>query len=120
MLYGLSSEDLNGGIFITIISYLEEKKGINLQDSLYNGASSDIIEKQQSSTLILTIKHKEQFNDTINIDEISSDECRSANIEFSGDDSDESVDAFIEGLKVLRDVLNQIQDENSVIVFTIG
>ena len=120
LLYGLDSEDLNGGIFLNIIYYLESKKGIDLQDSLYKEASTEITEKQQSSTLILTIKHKAQFNNTINIDEISADECRSANIEFSGDDSDESVDSFIEGLNVLRDVLNKIQDDDSVIVFTIG
>lgn len=120
ILYGLNPDDLNGGILLNIIQFLNNYKKLNLQDSAYIDASADITEKQQRSTLILTTKHKTQFNDIINVATISLDECRAANIEFSDDDSDESVAAFIEGLTVLRNVLNQIQDDNSVIIFTIG
>jgi hypothetical protein len=110
----------SGYIFADLLIFLVENKGIDLLKSKYDDIANFIIERRQNSTIILTYDHRQAYLDKLAADKFTADELIAFNKDFSGTDDLELAKAEIEGIKALRDSLDQLTGDNQVVLLSVG
>lgn len=116
----LKDFDWSGYIFANLLVFLEEKKGIDLLKGKFDDIANVIVEKRQNSTFILTYDHKQKYLTNLSPDNFIMNELIEFNKDFSEEDDPELARVEIEGIKALRDNLNLLDDDNHVILLSIG
>jgi hypothetical protein len=110
----------SGYIFADLLIFLVENKGIDLLKSKYDDIANSIVERRQNSTIILTYDHRQSYLDKLIADKFSTDELIAFNKDFSENDDPELAKAEIEGIKALRDSLDQLTGDNQVVLLSVG
>lgn len=110
----------SGYIFANLLIFLAENKGIDLLKSEYDDIANSIVERRQNSTIILTYNQRQAYLDKLDADKFSADELIAFNKDFSEDDDPELAKAEIEGIRALRDSLNQLTGNNQVVLLSVG
>jgi hypothetical protein len=116
----LKDFEYSGYIFADLLIFLVENKNIDLLKSRYDDIANSIVEKRQNSTIILTYDHRQAYLDKLTPDQFSADEIVAFNKDFSENDDLELVKAEIEGIKALRDVLDQLTGDDQVVLLSVG
>ena len=110
----------SGYIFADLLIFLAENKGIDLLTSKYDDIANSIVERRQNSTIILTYDQRQAYLDKLNADRFSADELIAFNKDFSENDDPELAKAEIEGIRALRDSLDQLTRDNQVVLLSVG
>ena len=110
----------SGHIFSSLLIFLEEKKGIGLLRSSHDDIADNISELRQSGAFILTFDHKQKHLKDLSPDKFSLEELIEFNVEFSEENDPELAQACIAGIKALRDSLELLTDDKSVVLLSIG
>lgn len=110
----------SGYIFADLLIFLAENKAIDLLKSKYDDLASSIAAKRQNSTIILTYDQRQAYLDMLDPDKFSRDELIAFNKEFSENDDPEFANAQIDGIRALRDSLDQLIGDNYVILLSVG
>jgi hypothetical protein len=110
----------SGYIFADLLIFLVENKGIDLLKSKHDDITNSIVERRQNSTIILTYDHRQAYLDKLNANEFSVDELIAFNKDFSENDDPELARAEIEGIKALRESLDQLTGDNQVVLLSVG
>jgi hypothetical protein len=116
-LKSLEYKDHNGGILLNVLTFLGEKHGINLTSSEFHKEASEISDKREASTFILTHAQKTQYLDMLDPARFDLAEIRQYNIEFEEDDDPDTAQACLEAIRTLHDNLNEIRDDSTVVLF---
>lgn len=116
----LKDFEYSGYIFADLLIFLAENKGIDLLKSKYDGIANSIVERRQNSTIILTYDHRQAYLDKLDADKFSAEELIAFNKDFSENDDPELAKAEMEGIKVLRDSLDQLTGDNHVVLLSVG
>jgi hypothetical protein len=109
----------SGHAFATLLPFLEEKE-INLWESDYNEIADALSQKHENTSLILTCKHRKQYLDALAPELFTPEALLAFNQKFAEEDDPALVEAEIAGIKALRDSLALLQDDNHVVLLTIG
>jgi hypothetical protein len=110
----------SGYVFADLLIFLAENKGIDLLKSKYDDIANSIVEKRQNSTIILTYDHRKAYLDKLTAEKFSTEELIAFNKDFSENDDPELAQAEIEGIKALRDCLDQLTGDNQVVLLSVG
>ena len=110
----------SGYIFANLLIFLAENKGIDLLQSKYDDIANSIVQRRQNSTIILTYEQRQAYLEKLDADKFNTDELIAFNKDFSEDDDPELAKAEIEGIKALRDSLDQLTGDNEVVLLSVG
>lgn len=110
----------SGYIFVNLLVFFEEKKGIDLLNSSYDESTNVIAEKRKNSTLIFTFDHKQKYFNELSPDKFSIAELIEFNTEFSEEDDPALAKAQIAGIQALRDSLALLEDDKKIVLLSIG
>ena len=110
----------SGYIFANLLIYLAENKGIDLLKSMHDEIANSIAERRQNSTIILTYDQRKTYLNQLDADRFNLEELIAFNKDFSEDEDPELAKAEIEGIKALRDSLEQLQGDNHVVLLSVG
>lgn len=116
----LANFNWSGYIFANLLIFLEEKKGIDLLKGKYDHIANSIVERRQNSTFIFTHEHKQAYIDKLNPDHFSVDELIEFNVSFSDESAPQLAEAEIEGIKALRDHLQELSDDSQIVLLSVG
>jgi len=91
-----------------------------LLTSKYDDIANAIVERRQNTTIILTYDQRKAYLDKLNADKLTANELIAFNKDFSENDDTELAKAEIEGIKALRDSLDQLTGDNQVVLLSVG
>jgi len=110
----------SGHVFSDTLTFLDEKKGINLVKGKYDAIATDLVNKRQASVFILTYEQKQKYLDKLKAENYSIDELTAFNKKFSEQDDPELAKAEIEAIKFLRDNLELLTDDKHVVLLNVA
>jgi hypothetical protein len=116
----LDYHDYNGSVFLNVIHFLSERRGIDLNRSEFQAQAEEITRKRGVSTFLLTYAQRLQYDHQLNPDRFDVDELLAFNMEFDGSDERDFALAAQEAIKVLRNNLIAIPDEHHFLLFDLG
>ncbi|MBJ7428025.1 MAG: hypothetical protein JHD28_03580 [Bacteroidia bacterium] len=110
----------SGYVFGNLLFFLQEQKNIDLLSSEFDSICNWIAEKRKISVMIFTFNHKATYFDKLFADNFTNEELIQFNKEFSHEDDLELVQAEKAGIEAIRKSLEQLNDNNKVVLLTIG
>lgn len=110
----------SGYIFADLLIFLQEEKQIDLFTSEFDSMSNWISEKRNTSVMIFTFDHKNTYLDSLELRNFSTTELVAFNKDFSEDDSPELAKAEMDGIKAIRNSLDELKNENKVVLLTVS
>lgn len=115
-------KDFNGSgyIFANLLVFLAEEKGIQLLKSEYDDIAEALANKRGSSIFVLTFDHKQRYWNDLSPEKFDVSELITFNKDFSEDEDPELAKLEMEGIKALRDSLESLADDKSVVLLSIG
>lgn len=116
----LKTFEYSGYIFADLLIFLVENKGIDLLKSKYDDLANSIAERRQNSTIILTFDQRQAYLDKLTAEKFSTAELIAFNKDFSENDDPELAKAELEGIKALRESLDQLTSDNQVVLLSVG
>jgi hypothetical protein len=113
--------DFNGSgyVFADLLTFLDEKKGINLLTSRYDDVANTIFEKRQDTFFILTIDHKKNYLSQLAPENFTVAELIDFNSECSEDDDPELANEEIACINALKESLELLTDDTTVVLLSI-
>ena len=108
----------SGYFLVTLLVYLQENKQIDLMHSEFDKLSEFLTNSQGTTCFILTEAHKRNYLAKLTGEFSERSLCDYYN-QFNDSDDPEAGKLMLDGVRVLRDNLNQL-DDSSVIVCSIG
>lgn len=109
----------SGWTFSALLSFLDEKRGIELTKSSYDKLSKFLTDTRGSAYFILTPEHRRDYLARLDVGSYSVEELWEYSQDFNGDEDENAGETMLDGIKALHDALSQI-DGDSIIVFSIG
>ena len=116
----LEYRDYNGAVFINVLEFLTERRGIDLNRSELQTQAEEITRKRGETTLLLTYAQRLQYAEQLNPDNFDVEDLLAFNTEFDGTDEFDFAVAAREAIKVIRNNLIAIPDENHLLLFALG
>ena len=116
----LKEFEWSGYVFGNLLIYLQENRGIDLLTSEFESTASWISEKRKASVMMFTMNHKKAYFDKLKLENFKEAELIEFNKEFSEDDNPELALAEMDGIKAIQNALSALQNENEVVLLTVG
>ena len=116
----LEYKDYNGGVFINVLQFLIERRGIDLSQSELQAEAKEIARKRKVDTFLLTYAQRLAYEERLNPDTFDLEELQAFNIGFDDTDEPDFAVAAREAIKVIRNNLRAIPDEQHVLLFDLG
>jgi hypothetical protein len=110
----------NGRVFLNVVEFLRERRGIDLSRSELQKEAEEIGRKRGVSTWLLTYAQRLQYEDQLSPEKFDLEELRAFNVESDGDNELDYAVAAQEAIKVIRNNLMAIPDEQHVVLFDLG
>lgn len=109
-------KDFNSGVFLNVISYLEELHNINLTDPEYQPIANELTKNRGISIFLISNKNTEYLNP----DNFTITEIQKYNAEFEDDDDYDTALACKEAINTLYKNVKAIKDNNQLLLFELG
>lgn len=109
-------KDFNSGVFLNVISYLEELHNINLTDPEYQTIANELSKNRELSIFLTTNKSSEYLNP----DNFTIAEIQKYNAEFEDDDDYDTALACKEAINTLCKNVKAIKDNAQLLLFELG
>ncbi len=110
----------SGYVFADLLIFLEENKGIDLFKGEYENIANEIAKKRENTTLVFSFDQKKRYLNDLDPEKFSLAELIEFNKGFSENDDPELAKAELEGIKLLRESLEQLSDNGHVIILSVG
>jgi hypothetical protein len=109
----------SGWSFTALLSYLDEKRGIDLAKSSYDELTTFLTNVRGSAYFVLTSEHRRDYLTRLNVEDYNADELSAYNQDFNGSEEENAGQPMLDGIKALNDALSQV-DDDTIILFGIG
>lgn len=109
-------KDFNSGVFLNVISYLEELHNINLTDPEYQTIANELSKNRGLSIFLISNKKSEYLNP----DNFTITEIQKYNVEFEDDDDYGTALACKEAINTLYKNVKAIKDNAQLLLFELG
>lgn len=116
----LSDFQGSGFIYGNLFVYLEEEKNINLLQNEYDSVAQELGDKRESGHFLFTNGQRKSYIDQLDPAKYSLTEIQKFNQEFSEDGDEEIARLTLDAIRVLRDNLSKVQNDNQVMLLIVG
>ena len=111
--------DGSGYVFATLLSFLEEKRGILLMKSSHDDLANFLSEKRASTFHLFTSDHRDRYLPSLEPGAFDEADLRTYYNDFNETDEPASGEAMLDGISALRMALGAVL-EKSVVLLHIG
>jgi len=116
----LDFKQFNGGVFLYILTYLEEISKINLAENELKNEADILCKNRQASIFLLTETTKKKYSQVLNLENFDVVKIQKYNTEVYDDNDLETAKACIEAIKLLKKHIDSIDGPNEFILFSLG
>lgn len=116
----LPNFDGPGYIYGNLLVYLEEQKNIDLTTNEYGLIAKELIEKRGNAHFLFTNTQRLRFSDQLDPGRYSLAEVQQFNKDFSEEGDVETAVLTVDAIRVLRNNLNKVENNQQLLLLVIG